>query len=630
MATLEATRPGHIVGDPRDGLWPAPDTHCVQHGWLAAGRCHNRAVALGPVSRRTAARVVAGLITVATGLGTFALRQRSEGPATSYSGRSGLAAAIFVAAGLGLALAGLITSFSRPGPRIGDLALLAGFLWFAPAWVGWVPGPPVVRSLATVAAAFIFPVVVHLVLAFPSGRVRTKVASTLVWAVYVEAGTAALALSLFRDPFFDPGCWANCTENVFLIRSLPRLAHAIQLTDRWFVSAAAGALAAVCVWRMLTDSGPSRRTILPGAVSGMLLGASVIAHAIAVQRVPTEDPSDPIFFAIFLVGCGAMFLLAAGLGWVALRTRLQRRSVARIATSLGEAPTPGSLESALARAIGDPELRIAYRLPDSDRYVDANGRPVAEPAAVRGRALTAVVQDGRRIALVSHTAAIAELEREIGPAVRLGLENERLQAEVLARLQELRASRARIVETGDAERRRLERDLHDGAQQRLLALSYDIRLARSGAETDGDPATAALLAGAVGEAQVALGELRELAHGIYPAILGEAGLGPALASLADEAPLPVEIQGAAEGRFTAPVETAAYIVVAEALEDAVSRGARYAAVNAVRREGLLMVTVEDDGSERTSSMVHVADRVGAVGGSMWTDPTRIRAEIPCA
>jgi signal transduction histidine kinase len=218
----------------------------------------------------------------------------------------------------------------------------------------------------------------------------------------------------------------------------------------------------------------------------------------------------------------------------------------------------------------------------------------------------------------------------MGAAVRLALENERLQAEVLAQLHDLRVSRTRIVETGDAERRRLERDLHDGAQQRLLALSYDLRLAGSAAEADGDAQTASLLAEATGDAQAALGELRELAHGIHPAILTEAGLGPALASLADAAPLAVEIGATAEERYPASVESAAYLVVAEAIKDAARRHASYAAASAIRDDERLVVEVEDDGSERTSTMIHLADRVGAVGGTLEVEPTTLLAEIPCA
>ena len=598
---------------------------------LSARECHNRAVGSAGERPERLGRLVAGALALAAGVGTLGLHYGDSPPrVTAYAELSGPAEALFVAAGLALALAGLVMSFTRPGWRIGDLALVAGFLWFAPAWMGWDLGPPLVRSLAMVAGVFAFPVIAHVVLAFPSKRLRSRAARVLVGAVYVEAGIAALGTALFWDPFFDPSCWANCTENVFLVRSVPRLAHMIQVADRWFVAAAATALFAMCAWRIVRNSGPARRVLVPVAGPGMLFATAVVAHSIAVQRVPVEDPSDPVFLAIFLLACVAMTLLAAGLVWAVLRTRAQRRSVARVVASLGEAPAPGSLESALARAVGDPDLRIAYWLPDPDRYVDASGRPTPEPVAAPGRALTTLVREGRRVAVVTHTATLPDFEREMGAAVRLGLENERLQAESLSRLEEMRASRLRIVETGDAERRRLERDLHDGAQQRLLALSYDIRVARSGAETDGDSATGTLLAGAVDEAQAALGELRELAHGIYPAILAEAGLAPALATLADEAPLPVEIRDAAEGRFIASVETAAYFVVAEALQDAARRGAGYAAASAVHEGGRLVVTVEDDGPERTSSMVQVADRVGAVGGSLTVEPRRIRAEIPCA
>lgn len=580
-------------------------------------------------SRERVGQLVAGVVALAAGLATLALRYSDSPRLTTYTERSSLAATLFIAAGLGLVLAGLVTSFTRPGRRVGALALMAGFVWFAPAWVGWDLGPPLVRSLGMAATAFAFPAITHLVLAYPSERVRPLAAQMLVGAAYLEAGLAALGSALFWDPFFDPGCWANCTENMFLVRSLPPLAHAIQVADRWFVAAAATALVATCAWRIVKNSGPARRVLVPVAGPGMLFATAVIAHSIAVQRVAVEDPSDPLFLAIFLVGCVAMILLAAGLVGDVLRTQAQRRSVARIVASLGEAPSPGSLESALARAVGDPDLRIAYRLSDPDRYVDANGRPVPDPVAGPGRALTALVREGQPVAVVAHTTALPELDREIGAAVRLGLDNERLQAELLSRLEELRASRARIVETADAERRRLERDLHDGAQQQLLALSYEVRLARAGAETDGDARTAALLEEAVGESQAALGELRELAHGLYPAILAEAGLGPAFATLADSAPLPVEIRKVVAGRFPAPVETAAYLLVAEALDDAARRGASHAAIHTVRDSDRLVVMVEDNGSDRESELVRLADRVGALSGTLEVEPTRLRARIPC-
>jgi signal transduction histidine kinase len=204
-----------------------------------------------------------------------------------------------------------------------------------------------------------------------------------------------------------------------------------------------------------------------------------------------------------------------------------------------------------------------------------------------------------------------------------------LQAVALVQLDQLRASRVRIVETGDAERRRLERDLHDGAQQRLLALSYDLRLAHASAQADGDAQTGTLLTEATDQARAALGELRDLAHGIYPAILTEAGLSAALATLAGVAPLPVELRDPADGRYPAAVETAAYLLIAEALDDAARRNASHAAVSVVRDGGRLVVTVEDDGTDRTSSMVQLADRVGALDGQLTVEPRRLGAELPC-
>ena len=582
-----------------------------------------------PLRPANLAWLAAGSVVLAYGLGALAVA-RGPGELTTYAGRSDLAAALAVVAGLALVAAGLVMSFARPAGRIGDLALLAGVVWFAPFWAGWQGGPPLVLSLGTLAAGFVFPLLLQLVLAYPTGRLRSVGVRALVVAVYVEACLSALGRALFRDPFFDPNCWDNCTDNVFLVRSLPRVARGIQDVDLWFTAAAAGALAAVCVWRIATASGPARRTLSPVLAGGIALAAATIAHSVALERTPLEDPSDAPFLSIFAVGCAAVMVIALGLPWALLRARVQRRSVARIAAELGETPPPGLLESALAGAIGDAELRIAYWLPASRRYVDARGRLLEEPVAAAGRAVTALVRDGRRVALVTHTAAVTDLEREIGAAVRLALENERLQAQVLAQLHDLRQSRMRIVETGDAERRRLERDLHDGAQQSLLALSYDLRLARTGAEAEGDAETVALLTEATDDAQAALGELRELAHGIHPAILTEAGLAPALATLADAAPLAVDIGETAAERYSAPVETAAYLVVAEAIDDAARRGASYAVVGAPVDREFLVVEVEDDGSERTSTMIHLADRVGAIGGRLEIEPTTLRAEIPCA
>jgi signal transduction histidine kinase len=574
-------------------------------------------------------RLAAGLAGLAAAAGALAL---AEGPgrSTTYAGRSAAGAALTLSAGLALIAAGLVICLGRRPRRTGDLALLAGFTWFALAWAAWQNGPPLIPSLAMVLGGFTFPLILHLVLAYPGGRASSAPARALIAAAYAEALLAAAVLALFRDPYLDPGCLANCNVNIFLVRSLSSLAHGIGIADRWFTAAAAAGLIAICTARLVAGSRPARRRLLPVAVPAIMFAAAVAARAVALQRTTVEDPFNAALFTIFAVASAAIIVLATGLLSGVARARAERRAIARIAVNLDEAPAPGSLQTALAEALHDPDLRIAYRLSGAQRYADTNGRATPEPAAKSGGTVTRVTRSGRTIAAISHAGAASGLESHLGPAIALGLENERLQAELLAQLGELRASRARIVENADAERRRLERDLHDGAQQRLLALSYDIRLARAGAAADGDTAAQMTLGRAIEQTQGALEELRELAHGIYPAVLGEAGVAAALATLADTAPLPVQILRADDRRYPAAVEAAAYFAVAEAVDDAARRGADRAVVTVAQEGGRLVVTVEDNGTGCDSPMVALADRVGALGGSLYIKETACRAEIPCA
>jgi signal transduction histidine kinase len=449
-----------------------------------------------------------------------------------------------------------------------------------------------------------------------------------VAVVYAGAALFSLGRALFRDPFLDLHCWSNCTDNVFLVRAEPGLVDALDTLWLSFTVVAGVLLAATCLWRLGSASRPARAGAWAVLVPAALAAGAEAADAIALLQDP-EDPTSAAFRAIFFARAVAFACLAAGVAWTVIRARRARSAIARLAADLGEAPAPGSLEAALARSLGDETLEVAYWLPRSQRYVDAAGRPL-EPLAADGRTATTIVRGGQPVALVLHDSALsgAAMEREIGAATRLAVDNERLRAEVISQIEDLRASRARIVETGDATRRRLERDLHDGAQQRLLALSYDLRIARAVAEKDGDLVDERLLAEAAGEAQAALEELRELAHGIHPAILTEAGLGPALATLADAAELPVEIGEIPGERFPAPVETTVYLVVSEAIADAARRSAGFASVSVTSDDGLLFVEVADDGAKRISALTHVADRVGARGGRLEAANGIVRAQIP--
>ena len=556
-----------------------------------------------------------------------------DGTHTSYAGTSGAAEAAAALAGLGLVLSGALAWTRARTRTLGLLAMLAGLAWLGPDWEGWEGAPALVRSLGAAAWPFFLPLLFHLALAVPTGRVGTRAARVVVGAVYALAAAVSIGLALFRDPFLDPYCWRTCSENAFLVHADPGLAGTLGDVWSWSALAIGVAVVAIATRRLVAATSPARRVLMPTLVPLVMAAAAEFAYPVALLRDPLEDPDQAGFAAIFFARSLSAFALALGIAWSVLHVQRIRSSVSRLAAEVAEAPPAGTLRDGLAAALGDPGLEVHYWLPGSGRFVTADGSAASPPTAGSGRAVTPIARAGRTLAVVSHDAALLdgdELEHEIGSAARLAIDNERLQAEVLAQLADLRSSRARIVEAGDAERRRLERNLHDGAQQRLLAVSYDLRLARAGADTGGDAELSGLASRATEEIDGALGELRELAEGIYPAILTEAGLAAALASLADMAPLAVELGEVTPERYAAAIESTAYHTVAEAVHDAAARGASFAAVAASRAGDRLIVSIEDDGARRDGPLVHVADRVGALGGSVEADATTLRAELPCA
>ena len=270
---------------------------------------------------------------------------------------------------------------------------------------------------------------------------------------------------------------------------------------------------------------------------------------------------------------------------VMLRARMARGAVADLVVELGQTPTPARLRDALANALGDPSLQVAYWAPARDRFVDAAGEPMELPEDGTGQAVTMLERNGVREAAIIHDAILLEepgLIASVASAMRLAVENDRLTAEVEAQLEEVRASRARIVEAGDLERRRVERDLHDGAQQRLVSLSLELRVARSALGDGGDPAVRRSLDRAADEALAALAELRDLALGIHPLILTESGLGEAVESLADRTPVDVSVDVGPE-RYSPAVEGAAYFVISEALANVTKYAKATKALVRVRR-----------------------------------------------
>jgi signal transduction histidine kinase len=327
---------------------------------------------------------------------------------------------------------------------------------------------------------------------------------------------------------------------------------------------------------------------------------------------------------LWLGQAGVLIALALGIAWDLGRIRRARTAVARLVVDLAQSPPPGGLRDVLATIAGDPDLLVAYPVDGSDRLVDARGRPV-DPHAREQR--TTLVRDGRPVAVLAHRRGLLDDEQlveELTAAARLALENERLQAEVRARVEELRASRTRIVAAGDAERKRLERDLHDGAQQRLVGLSLSLRLLRSQLGPEASPGE---LDEAESELRRAIADLRGLAHGIFPAVLADEGLAAAVETLAEDGRVPVRIRALPDERYAAPVESAAYTVIAEAVR-AASGGV---VVDAARSDGTLLVGVETDGDP---DLVGLEDWIGALDGRLMIERgddgrLTIRAELPC-
>jgi signal transduction histidine kinase len=545
-------------------------------------------------------------------------------PTTYAAAGSGLALAGLVA-GLALIAAGCAVAWDGRAGSLGTVAVLLGAVWLAPDWVGWEAGPALVRSVAMAAAPFFLPLLAHLVLAAPGGRVAGRRQRAALGLLYGAAAAVAVGRALFRDPFLDPHCWSNCTDNVFLVDADPGLADT--LGDVWLWASLAGgvALAGLASVRLAAATRPARAAAWPVLAPAALAALALAAYAAALLIEPAEDPERALFGTVHVGGALSLACLAAGLAWTLVRRWRAREAIERLAADLGAAPEPGTLRAALAGSLRDPGLEVAYPL-DGAGWVDADGRPVDG----RGRATTPIVRQGEPVAVVIHDDALPgaqELERELGAAARVAVHNERLRAEVLAQLEDLRRSRTRIVEAGDTARRRIERDLHDGAQQRLLTLSYELRLARTEADAAGEAELAERLAAGVEEVGLALEELRELAHGIYPAVLTDAGLRPALETLADEAPLPVRIEAAPGERLPDSVERAAYVVVKGAVEAAGRDGAGELVALLARNGDHLVVTVRGVVSEPS---VQLVDRVGALGGTVDTDDGTLRAEIPCA
>jgi signal transduction histidine kinase len=541
------------------------------------------------------------------------------------------------AVGVSFMAAGIAGMVRRPASRIGALMVAAGLAWFAPA-IQAIPLGFFWSLSRLVGDSFFLVLMAHLFVSFPTGRLRTRWDRNVMASAYAWAVLSTVAGALTWNPVW-PG-QMPFEHNVFYAFGSPHLNDVVGMVGDVGAAALAVLLAGTIVRHWVRASKPGRRALAPVLWATAPTAAWVILDQLSNQVLASAG----LWYAVHRLGYLILTALPFGFLIGLLRVRLGRGAVGNLVVELGGHAGPSvGLREALARVLGDPSLQILYavRGAGGGEFVDDAGHPAALPGAGAGRSVTVLDSDGAPIAALVHDPALEgepELLESAAAAARLAIDNERLQAEVRAQLREVRASRARIVEAGDRERRRVERNLHDGAQQRLVTLSMALGMLRDRAGTSAAADLARDLDEAIGELRGAIGDLRQLARGIHPAILTNEGLGAALESLAARCPVPVAVCYQA-ARCAQAAEVTAYFVVAEGLAN-VAKHARAtgATVRVTQNGGGIRVEVADDGAggvctETGSGLRGLADRVAAIGGTLSIDSapgrgTRLLAELP--
>jgi signal transduction histidine kinase len=532
-------------------------------------------------------------------------------------------AVMHVAVGAAWIGAGLVAWARHPELRIGPLMAAVGIAWeMQETW--WPAAAP--STLSYLLQDLSLAVGTHAILAFPSGRLQSRFERVLVAASYATVLVGNLAEVLFDDPVRE-GC-DQCGRNLLLLHFAPSVADAAGTAQALAAMIVGTGVVVVLARRWRSASAAGRAVLGPVLLAALACGIATVAR-VTLDAIGSA-PEWMFWLQWLTFGLVPVAFLVGLLG-----ARLRRGAMTTLMVELAELPPPQQVRDALAKALGDPTLKLFFWVDDS--YVDLQGKRV-EPTG----ATTVLEYGGERFAALEHDPFLYE-DRElldaVGAAARLAIENSRLQAQLRAQLAEVRASRARIVAAGDAERRRLERDLHDGAQQRLLGIRLALRLARSRVGHD-DAEVDELLKEADSELMAGLDELRALARGIHPAVLTDEGLPAALTSLARRAAVPVEIKAVPQERLAAPVEAAAYFVASEALANVAKHAhASSVTITVTRAGGWVRLVVADDGiggadAGRGSGLSGLRDRVEALDGHLEVDSpatgTTLRAEFPCA
>jgi signal transduction histidine kinase len=533
--------------------------------------------------------------------------------------------------GVSYLAAGVVAWHHRPSERIGLLFMLVGLAWFLPAITNLrSPFPFIVGNLlGNLYQSFL----AYLALAWPSGYLRSRRQRIVVAEVFVTNFVESLASILFWNPQTD-GCGSACPANPLLIDGSTRIYNTVDIVVGVVGLAVTLLVVALVVQNWRSASGYARREMN----SLLWVAVPVVAYIVILSIVSNFNLDVP---NVLLNGIAPLLLVFPPVAFLVglARARLARGTVGSALVDLEPGPPPRVLRDTLAAALGDSTLQLAFRMPAGGYHDTAETRLNLVDLGP-GRAVMGL--DPEWDAVLVYDARLGQEPRLVKVAVSvasLALQHSRLQAEVNEQLDQVRASRERIVEAGDTARRRLERDLHDGAQQRLVTLNLALAMARDRA-TGADPELETLLDSASKEAKEALVELRELARGIHPAVLTETGLCGAVEALVERSLIATTVTTVPSERFPAPIEATAYFVVCEALTNVAKHAAANSATIAiVRSASVLSVRVDDDGiggarPDRGSGLRGLADRVASIGGSLRIESpsgagTHVEAEIPC-